>query len=86
MQTKSQRCAAACTALPRCNWGCPVGRRRRARGAGRRAQNHAAYAGRASLKTWLFAILKNKIADILRSRHRMQSTDPAQAMTTTKLI
>ena len=37
-------------------------------------KNHAAYAGRASLKTWLFAILKNKIADILRSRHRMQST------------
>lgn len=29
------------------------------------------FAGRAALKTWVFAILKNKIADILRQRERM---------------
>jgi RNA polymerase sigma-70 factor (ECF subfamily) len=28
------------------------------------------FAGRAAFKTWIFAILKNKIADILRKRHR----------------
>lgn len=37
-------------------------------------KNQAAYAGKASLKTWMFAILKHKIADVLRSRQRMQST------------
>lgn len=36
-------------------------------------KNQQAYAGKASLKTWVFAILKFKIADALRSRHRMQS-------------
>ena len=33
-------------------------------------KNSAAYEGRASLKTWVFAILKNKITDILRKRYR----------------
>ena len=33
-------------------------------------KNHQAYAGKASLKTWVFAILKYKIADTLRSRLR----------------
>ncbi len=33
-------------------------------------KNAAAFAGRASLKTWVFAILKNKITDILRQRQR----------------
>lgn len=37
-------------------------------------KNQAAYAGKASLKTWVFAILKHKIADVLRSRQRAQST------------
>lgn len=40
-------------------------------------KNEAAYAGRASLKTWVFAILKYKIADVLRSRQRMPSTQLA---------
>jgi RNA polymerase sigma-70 factor (TIGR02943 family) len=35
-------------------------------------KNTAAYAGKASLKTWVFAILKNKITDILRSRQRQR--------------
>lgn len=33
-------------------------------------RNSAAFAGKASLKTWVFAILKNKITDILRQRQR----------------
>lgn len=37
-------------------------------------KNQAAYAGKASLKTWVFAILKHKIADVLRSRQRLGST------------
>lgn len=36
-------------------------------------KNQQAYAGKASLKTWVFAILKFKIADALRSRHRTES-------------
>ncbi len=36
-------------------------------------KNTAAYAGDASLKTWVFAILKNKITDILRQRQRLVS-------------
>ena len=35
-------------------------------------RNTAAYAGKASLKTWVFAILKNKITDILRLRQRQR--------------
>jgi RNA polymerase sigma-70 factor (ECF subfamily) len=35
-------------------------------------RNTAAYAGKASLKTWVFAILKNKITDILRMRQRQR--------------
>lgn len=34
-------------------------------------KNAASFAGRAALKTWVFAILKNKIADILRKKQRM---------------
>jgi RNA polymerase sigma-70 factor (ECF subfamily) len=33
-------------------------------------KNARTFAGRAALKTWVFAILKNKIADVLRQRHR----------------
>ena len=33
-------------------------------------KNADAFAGRAAFKTWVFAILKNKIFDILRKRHR----------------
>ena len=33
-------------------------------------KNSAAYEGRASLKTWVFAILKNKITDMVRKRYR----------------
>lgn len=34
-------------------------------------KNAKSFAGRAALKTWVFAILKNKIADLLRQKHRM---------------
>ncbi len=34
-------------------------------------KNAKSFAGRAALKTWVFAILKNKIADALRHKHRM---------------
>jgi len=33
-------------------------------------KNVASFGGRAALKTWMFAILKNKIADILRGKKR----------------
>ena len=33
-------------------------------------RNASSFAGRAALKTWVFAILKNKIADILRQKQR----------------
>lgn len=33
-------------------------------------KNASSFAGRAALKTWVFAILKNKIADVLRQKHR----------------
>ena len=33
-------------------------------------RNASSFAGRAALKTWVFAILKNKIADILRQKKR----------------
>ncbi|HCZ14740.1 MAG TPA: RNA polymerase factor sigma-70 [Accumulibacter sp.] len=33
-------------------------------------RNARTFAGRAALKTWVFAILKNKIADILRQKQR----------------
>lgn len=33
-------------------------------------KNAASFGGRAALKTWVFAILKNKIADILRQKQR----------------
>ncbi|TAK99973.1 MAG: RNA polymerase subunit sigma, partial [Aquabacterium sp.] len=29
------------------------------------------FAGRAAIKTWVFAILKNKVADLLRHKQRM---------------
>lgn len=38
-------------------------------------KNQAAYAGKAAFKTWVFAILKHKIADALRSRQRLVSTN-----------
>lgn len=34
-------------------------------------KNAKSFTGRAALKTWVFAILKNKIADILRQRQRL---------------
>lgn len=34
-------------------------------------KNARSFAGRAALKTWVFAILKNKIADVLRQKQRM---------------
>lgn len=34
-------------------------------------KNARSFAGRAALKTWVFAILKNKIADALRQRSRL---------------
>lgn len=34
-------------------------------------KNASSFGGRAALKTWVFAILKNKIADILRQKKRM---------------
>ena len=34
-------------------------------------KNVTTFGGRAALKTWVFAILKNKIADILRQKQRM---------------
>lgn len=37
-------------------------------------KNASAFGGRAALKTWIFAILKNKIADVLRQRRRLAET------------
>lgn len=34
-------------------------------------KNSQKFTGRAAFKTWVFAILKNKIADTLRQRHRL---------------
>ncbi|PIV14254.1 MAG: RNA polymerase subunit sigma [Gallionellales bacterium CG03_land_8_20_14_0_80_55_15] len=34
-------------------------------------KNAASFGGRAAFKTWMFAILKNKIADVLRYKQRM---------------
>lgn len=34
-------------------------------------KNAKSFTGRAALKTWVFAILKNKIADVLRQRQRL---------------
>lgn len=34
-------------------------------------KNANAFGGRAALKTWVFAILKNKIADVLRQKQRL---------------
>lgn len=36
-------------------------------------KNVSSFGGRSALKTWVFAILKNKIADILRQKQRMVS-------------
>ncbi|WP_323844378.1 RNA polymerase factor sigma-70 [Microbulbifer magnicolonia] len=38
-------------------------------------KNVRTFAGRAALRTWVFAILKNKIADILRQRQRYADAD-----------
>lgn len=37
-------------------------------------KNAQSFAGRAALKTWVFAILKNKIADVLRQKQRLVYT------------
>ena len=37
-------------------------------------KNVSSFGGRAAFKTWLFAILKNKIADILRQKKRLNET------------
>jgi len=34
-------------------------------------KNAKSFGGRAALKTWVFAILKNKIADVLRQKQRL---------------
>ena len=34
-------------------------------------KNAASFGGRAALKTWVFAILRNKIADVLRQKQRL---------------
>lgn len=34
-------------------------------------KNATSFGGRAALKTWVFAILKNKIADVLRQKQRL---------------
>lgn len=39
-------------------------------------RNANSFAGRAALKTWVFAILKNKIIDILRQRRRRNEVSP----------
>lgn len=41
-------------------------------------KNASGFARRAALKTWVFAILKNKIADALRYRQRFQQADQLQ--------
>jgi RNA polymerase sigma-70 factor (TIGR02943 family) len=38
-------------------------------------KNANRFGGRAALKTWVFAILKNKIADVLRQRQRLREAD-----------
>ncbi|WP_444930928.1 RNA polymerase factor sigma-70 [Microbulbifer sp. SSSA002] len=38
-------------------------------------KNSRSFSGRSALKTWVFAILKNKIADILRQRQRFVDAD-----------
>lgn len=35
-------------------------------------KNASSFGGKSALKTWVFAILKNKIADILRKRNRLK--------------
>ncbi len=38
-------------------------------------KNASSFAGRAAFKTWVFAILKNKIFDILRKKKRLNETE-----------
>ncbi|MBI4693292.1 MAG: RNA polymerase factor sigma-70 [Gammaproteobacteria bacterium] len=42
-------------------------------------KNAGSFRRGAALKTWVFAILKNKIADVLRQRQRMNLANPAPA-------
>jgi RNA polymerase sigma-70 factor (TIGR02943 family) len=42
-------------------------------------KNAHKFGGRSAYKTWVFAILKNKIADILRQRYRVDKT-PSQVL------
>lgn len=41
-------------------------------------KNARSFGGKAALKTWVFAILKNKIADTLRNRQRLNETNLIQ--------
>jgi len=41
-------------------------------------KNAAAFGGKAALKTWIFAILRNKIADVLRKKQRRAEVSPSQ--------
>ncbi len=41
-------------------------------------KNAHAFAGKAALKTWIFAILRHKIADILRKRQRLVTASSLQ--------
>jgi RNA polymerase sigma-70 factor (ECF subfamily) len=41
-------------------------------------RNAASFGGRAAFKTWIFAILKNKIADTLRYKQRMVNSSSLQ--------
>jgi RNA polymerase sigma-70 factor (TIGR02943 family) len=41
-------------------------------------KNVASFGGRAALKTWVFAILKNKIADVLRSKQKTVNVSSLQ--------
>lgn len=42
-------------------------------------KNAESFAGRSAFKTWVFAILKNKIADVLRKRQRLNEVSPLMA-------
>jgi RNA polymerase sigma-70 factor (TIGR02943 family) len=42
-------------------------------------KNTKSFGGRAALKTWIFAILKNKIADTLRQKQRTVNTSSLQS-------
>jgi RNA polymerase sigma-70 factor (ECF subfamily) len=43
-------------------------------------QNAHSFGGRAAFKTWVFAILKHKIADVLRQRQRQRQVEAGQPL------